>query len=277
MVFLEKLYPERAVQIAFLTLILAQFVLVSCHVGAIVWDGAAPSDVTEIVRGFFELSKEGNAPTWFSSFLFTLIGLACGAIYFAEKFTSPSSAAADRTRPAWLLFAALFLFLSFDETSQLHERLDWVMSGYSEGGQAMTPSGDQDADGLPFYKYLLIYVPALGALGLAMTWFVVHRFQHSVTAFLFLFGMALLGMKLVIESIEKWSLSMTWFDHSVYLETVIVEMSCLFTGATIIFTSLLRYLYKLIEGSITPPTSLTSNAPPNAGEKASKLDARATT
>ncbi|MGI9419648.1 MAG: hypothetical protein ACR2RA_17620 [Geminicoccaceae bacterium] len=245
---LQELSIQRSVHVVFWTLILAQLVLVTCHVGAIVWDAAAPSNVTEIVRSFFELSKEGNAPTWFSSFLFTLIGLACGAIYFVEKQTLSDVATVERLRPAWLVFAAAFLFLSFDETSQLHERLDWLMSGFSEGGQASTPVEAQDADELPFYRYLLIYVPVLAALGLAMAWFVISRFRDTTTSLLFLLGMGLLGMKLVIESFEKWSLSMTWFNHSVYLETVIVEMCCLFTGATIIVTSLLRHLAKLCHG-----------------------------
>lgn len=272
---LQKLHIERSVLVAFWILIVAQMVLVTCHVGAIVWDAAAPSDVTEIVRGFFELSKEGNAPTWFSSFLFTLIGLACGAIYFVEKLAAADTMGTDRMRLAWLVFAAAFLFLSFDETSQLHERLDWLMSGYSEGGQASTPAGGQESTELPFYRYLLIYVPVLGVLGLAMAWFVISRFHNTMTALLFLLGMGLLGMKLVIESFEKWSLSMTWFNHSVYLETVIVEMSCLFTGATIIFTSLLRHLGRLCESEGLPVASMTTT-PSKASGRASTLDAQTT-
>ncbi|MDH3659035.1 MAG: hypothetical protein OEU92_03220 [Alphaproteobacteria bacterium] len=275
----ERPYPERSVRVAFITLIVIQLVLVACHVGAIIWDTTAPSDVTKIVRGFFELSKEGNAPTWFSSFLFTLIGLACGVIYLAEGNPSSGSRlkcdATDKTRPGWLLFAALFLFLSFDETSQLHERLDWMMSGFPEGGQAALASAEPDGDSLPFYRYLLIYVPVLGVSGLAMAWFVAHRFRHRMTALLFVLGMAVLAMKLVIESFEKWSLSMFWFDHSIYLEAVIIEMSCLFTGATIIFTSLLRHLCKLIEGSTSLRSPTMGTTFHSAGEDPAKLDAKA--
>lgn len=275
MMMLQKLLPKRGVFAVFWTLIAAQLVLLVCHVGAIIWDVAAPSDATEIVRSFFELSKEGNAPTWFSSFLFTLIAFVCSAIYFVETHAT-SSPAVGRMRPAWLVFAALFLFLSFDETSQLHERLDWLMSGLAEEGQTATPLESQDGDQLPFYKYLLIYVPVLAVLGLAMAWFVISRFRNSMTALMFLLGMGLLGMKLVIESFEKWSLSTIWFDHSIYLETVIVEMSCLFTGATIIITSLLHHLSELCrEDSLLEMTSTTAQQHMN--QRASKFEAEAAT
>ena len=116
---------------------------------------------------------------------------------------------------------------------------------------------EPDTPALPFYRYLLIYVPVLGTLGLAMGWFVIYRFRWSATAFLFFLGMALLASKLLIESFEKWSLSAVWFGHTVYLEAVIVEMSCLFTGATIVFTSLLNYLFQLVrEAFMLRPSSI---------------------
>ena len=271
---LEKLLPKGRVLVAFWTLIAVQLTLVVCHIGAIILDATAPSDVTEIVRSFFELSKEGNAPTWFASFLFTLIAFACGAIYMVGVHAT-SSPTVDPMRPLWLMFAALFLFLSFDETSQLHERLDWLMSGLAEGGQSHALPESQDADQLPFYKYLLIYIPVLAVLGLAMAWFVISRFRDSKTALMFLMGMGLLSMKLAVESVEQWSLSTTWFDHSIYLETVIIEMSCLFTGATIVFTSLLFHLSKLCREDrlheVTP-----ANASSRQDQQDSRLGAKAT-
>ncbi|MGI9509284.1 MAG: hypothetical protein ACR2QJ_08045 [Geminicoccaceae bacterium] len=246
---LERLYPEPAVRVAFLVLGFVLLVLVTCHAGAIVLDTMAPSDNTVILREFFSLNKEGNAPTWFSSLLFLLIGLSCGAIYFAERYAPLGSELLRKTSPFWLLFSFMFIFLSFDETSQLHERLDWIMSGLSEGGRPSEASGDLASQQLPFYRYLLIYIPVLGALGMAMAWFVIRRFQHPVSALLFFIGMSCLAMKLMIESVEKWSLSMTWFGHKVYLEAVIVEMTCLFIGAILIFTSLLNYLFRLLRSA----------------------------
>lgn len=248
---LKKLFPERPVQILFLGLLLVQFLLVAGHIGGIIWDTVAPSAVTAIVREFFGLSTEGNAPTWFASFLFTLIGLTCGAIYWVEGYQPQKTTMAGTTRFAWLIFAALFLFLSFDETSQFHERLDWIMSGAVDDAEVQS-ANIEESEGI--YKYLLIYIPVLGTLGLAMAWFVLRRFQRPVTAFLFLAGMTGFALKLVIEIFEKWSLSTNWFGHSLYVEAVIVEMSCLFTGATLIVTSLLSYLLGLSGQVITVRT-----------------------
>lgn len=248
MTILDRIYPERPVKLVFLMLLLGQLLLISGHIGAIVVDTAAPSETTAIFREFFGLSTEGNAPTWFSSLLFTLIGLVCGALYWVEGHQASEATTIRKTRPAWLVFAALFMFLSFDETSQFHERLDWLMSGLEEGGQASAAAIADGAEERSFYQYLLIYIPVLGAFGLAMAWFVMRRFQRPVTAFLFLAGMAGFALKLVIESFEQWSLSTRWFGHSLYLEAVIVEMSCLFTGATLILTALLSYLFGLADG-----------------------------
>ncbi len=269
---LEKLYPESTVRAVFLALVIAQLLLVFGHVGAIIWDTAAPSSITDILRQFFSLNKEGNAPTWFSSLLFLLIGLACSAIYFAERYATLGSEVMKRTRPFWLLFAGMFVFLSFDETSQLHERLDWMLSGLPEGGGVATAVEGQPSEQLPVYRYLLIYVPVLGVLGLAMAWFVIRRFQRPLTALLFFVGMALLAMKLVIESFEKWSLSTTWFGHAIYLEMVIVEMSSLFFGAILIFTSLLNYLFRLLRSAFMLREALEESSIAGPAARSARLD-----
>lgn len=63
---------------------------------------------------FFDVGREINVPTWFSAGLWILIGVLAG--YYARH--------AIRARISWGFFSFVAVFLSLDETLELHERLD---------------------------------------------------------------------------------------------------------------------------------------------------------
>ncbi len=63
----------------------------------------------------FNLNEENNIPTWFSSSMLLVCSLLLGLIGWAKRGTK----APDTGR--WLALAAIFLFLSMDEASSLHE------------------------------------------------------------------------------------------------------------------------------------------------------------
>lgn len=69
------------------------------------------------VRPLFDLDQEANLPTWFSSM--QLLGIAAVLGLYAVKPLRNLGV------PAWLTVAgaAVFLFLSMDETAQVHENL----------------------------------------------------------------------------------------------------------------------------------------------------------
>lgn len=78
----------------------------------------------------FDVNRESNVPTWWSSFQVGLLALLC--LHLARR---------DRTRPggrplAWLLCGAVLLCVSVDEVAQLHEQLSAVfhdLTGRSDG------------------------------------------------------------------------------------------------------------------------------------------------
>ncbi len=65
---------------------------------------------------FFDVGREINVPTWFSAGLWIVIGLLAG--YYSRR--------AARFRVSWGFFSFLAIFLSLDETLELHERLDVI-------------------------------------------------------------------------------------------------------------------------------------------------------
>lgn len=65
---------------------------------------------------FFDVGREINVPAWFSAGLWIIAGTLAG--YFARR--------AGKHRMSWLLFSAVCILFSLDETLELHERLDVI-------------------------------------------------------------------------------------------------------------------------------------------------------
>jgi hypothetical protein len=65
---------------------------------------------------FFDVGREINVPTWFSAGLWIIAAALAG--YFSRH--------ASRYRSSWVLFSAVCIAFSIDETLELHERLDVI-------------------------------------------------------------------------------------------------------------------------------------------------------
>ncbi|GAB3533604.1 hypothetical protein GCM10027403_07890 [Arthrobacter tecti] len=65
---------------------------------------------------FFDVGREINVPTWFSSGLWIVAGVIAG--FFSRRATAH--------RRSWLLFAVVCVIFSIDEMLELHERLDVI-------------------------------------------------------------------------------------------------------------------------------------------------------
>jgi hypothetical protein len=65
----------------------------------------------------FNLNEENNIPTWFSSSTFLACSVLLSVIGWAKRGANSTDAR------SWLLLAAVFLYLSMDEASSLHEML----------------------------------------------------------------------------------------------------------------------------------------------------------
>jgi hypothetical protein len=102
------------------------------------------------VLGFaamFDLDGEGGVPAWFSSMLM----LACAAVLAVVG----RARAGDPYRRHWLVLAAIFVYLSVDETIALHERLIAPLR---------TLAG---ADGMLHYTWVVVGGPVVLVVGVA--------------------------------------------------------------------------------------------------------------
>jgi len=88
---------------------------------------------------FFSLGAERNVPTFYSTVAILVCALLLAPISFA-KWRSK-----DHWTLHWILLAVVFVFLSFDESAELHERLTGPMRSLSE------------IDGVLYYAWVIPY------------------------------------------------------------------------------------------------------------------------
>ena len=107
-----------------------------------------------VLESFFDLDREQNLPTWWSSAKLLATGLILGAAFLLRLD-------ADGTR-AWLLAAAalIALGLSLDETALLHERLGAVALPHDRREGTLFAQGG---------AWMMLLVPA-AIVGPAILW-----------------------------------------------------------------------------------------------------------
>lgn len=123
----------------------------------------------------FDLDKEANLPTWYSSTKLTLAAAAAIFCYFSEK--TGDADGKPRLRAAWLLVAAFMLGLSMDESSQVHETLtDWLMAGQAGANFRHAFGATEASDGM---LWVIVFSPLMILAATALVLFYLHRFKSS--------------------------------------------------------------------------------------------------
>jgi len=76
----------------------------------------------ESLAGYkFNLDKEGNVPTWYSTILLYSVAICALLIYFSYDISYKSNYS---LRYFWLGFSLCYGFLSFDEGAHIHEMIN---------------------------------------------------------------------------------------------------------------------------------------------------------
>ena len=89
--------------------------LLSTYLGTVTVENQPYVDLRNIYKRLFDVNKEANIPTWFSSLLLVLNAFVLGIIAVRTK------AQQGPYHTQWFVLAAIFLYLSIDESALLHE------------------------------------------------------------------------------------------------------------------------------------------------------------
>jgi len=98
----------------FLLLILTELFILAMHFFPAHWSWA--------IEDRFNLDQEANVPTWFAITLLFSVSITALLIYFVGRRKRNTTS----WWLFWLVFSAVFLFLSLDEASRVHEGIDNV-------------------------------------------------------------------------------------------------------------------------------------------------------
>lgn len=171
----------------------------------------------------FDVSREGNIPTWFSSSLL----LICSFLLLAVTLMKRKEG--DQFALHWGALAVIFLFLSLDEASSIHE---WLIRPVRSA---------LGTDGFLYYAWVVPYGVALLALALLYLGFIFALPGRTKLLFLIAGGTytgGALGMELVGGYIftRSGGENMAWAAASTFEE--LLEM----LGASVFIYALLSYM-----------------------------------
>lgn len=102
----------------------------------------------KVFARLFDLNKENNVPTWFTSLLWQVSALCC---YLLSR-VDPGRTGRIRNAVFWVAFGCIALFLSLDEVAEIHEGVGDII--------------DAHAANLPVYGWIFYGVGVVAAAGL---------------------------------------------------------------------------------------------------------------
>jgi uncharacterized BrkB/YihY/UPF0761 family membrane protein len=125
-----------------------------------------PASLSLTVANRFNLDREANIPTWYSTVLLFSVSLASFGIH---RFAPRDAHLPRSSRRFWAVFASAFCFFSLDEAAELHEIIG-----------RCTP-----------VKWVYVYVPVCGVfLAVCALYFLVNRRNERVLGTWILGGLA---------------------------------------------------------------------------------------
>ncbi len=162
-------------------------VLSLIHIGVTYLHLSFDNRITELFIEKFSLEEEGNFPSFFSA---VLLLVASGTFLVISQSTIRLKGSRDWKY--WLGLAFIFLFLSLDEATQLHEKLDTdlIWSSY-------------DATGLLAWPWVIIYAALVTIFAVLYLRFWL-RFSKQFRIYYVLAAAVYVGSALGFEMLEAF-------------------------------------------------------------------------
>ena len=175
-------------------------------------------DLGRIVK-FLGLSYEQNLPTWYSSSLLLLSAFHLGLIALATR------QAGGRFVFHWWLLAAAFLYISLDETAEIHENAShWFNFG-----------------GFLYFGWVIPASIIVAVFGLSYVAFLFHLPGRTRNQFI-VSGAIYVGGALGVEFLLGYWTDLEGSHNLVYGLIDLVEESMEILGVTLFLCSLIEYL-----------------------------------
>ena len=206
-------------------------------------DHEALHDVCNIVL-------EGSLAGWFSSVQTLVVGLI--ALLVAVRVRAEPGS--RRRATAWWIAAGFFAYMALDDGASLHEA---VATAIEDAGKEAAAAGSPGVLGgvlqaFPSYPWQVLFLPALGSLGLFTAWWSLREMSRGPLRALVLAGFTCFALAVGIDFVEgletpyrnlgaAYSLSEDTIPHASGIVEELTEM----VGTTLLLYAYLAYLLDL--------------------------------
>jgi hypothetical protein len=181
----------------------------------------------------FDLNREGNIPSWYSSVTLLLCAFLLANIAFIKK-SFPYSA-------HWKALSFLFVYMSIDESVALHERWNFFM-------QPFVSSGFLSGSGFLYAPWIVPGFILVVVILIAYIKFLGHLPRRTKWLFL-LAGTVYVGGAVGVELIEGYLLGDSGIETFGYQMAVVLQEFSEMFGIIIFTYALLSYLEKILPNS----------------------------
>ncbi|WP_224999328.1 hypothetical protein [Cesiribacter sp. SM1] len=171
----------------------------------------------------FNLDKENNIPTYFSSLLLLGCAATLGIVAFLEKERKSGK------QLYWMGLSFIFLLLSIDESVQIHERIGaWTQNTLQTSG-------------VFHFAWIIPYGLLVLVIGAAYTRF-VWNLPLRIKKLMILSGAIYVGGALGMEALASYHYTQTFENSLTLVVFTIIEESMELTGLLLFLRSLLYYV-----------------------------------
>ena len=224
--FQLKIHP-RETALFFLAFVILLTVLHSIAQAVLFYTGN--QDLTYIT-GYVDLDIEKNIPSFYSGFALFFSSLLFFCLSSLEKKQG-------RKSRYWLGLAAVFLFLSLDETFVLHERL----GDYTE--KYIKSTGILEASGLLYFPWIIPYSILMTILGLLYFHF-IFRLPRKTTVLLILSAIIFLTGAAGFDMLGGREAELHGYYTITYTVLYTIEEFLEMIGVVLLVYTLLDYIEK---------------------------------
>lgn len=202
------------------------FILANLSNNVIQLSGYAPG--LERYTDKLDMDGEVNPPTYFNSFLLLLPALLMGFIAWMRGRKASY-------HWSWIILAAIFIYLSVDESTKLHELLTKPLrDGLNTGG-------------ILLYAWVIVAIPILIGLGIVFLPFILNLPRKTKRLFL-LAAVLYIGGALGFEMLAGVFISHFGIHNVFYLIMSTVEETLELTGLIVLIYALLDFIRTNFQG-----------------------------
>lgn len=197
------------------------------HIAAFIEDYVrhAYSRTAKNIIRWFDFNLESNVPTWFSVIILAFAAMLFFIIYVQKKNNNIKGA------HYWLTLCFIFLFISLDESVQVHE----------EVAKILRPSVSNDMSGLLYWAWVIPYGIFAVAAAVYFMRFVLSLPAATRKLFILAGGMYIFGA-LILELAEGHLYVKYGLNHIYNRILYFTEELCEMGGVTVLIYALLSYM-----------------------------------